>query len=127
MRIYCENKIVLLIILISVSILHNPLISCAQENKLHKNYVAKKDLALTFKVKGVTCASDFKSIESNVQKIKGINHFEVVKQGAISTLLIIFDPDFTNEEEITAGVENTPGCEDPSDRPYKVKMIVQKE
>ena len=97
-------------------------------------FVAKTSLAQTtpvqessvktsaVKVKGVTCKNDLKSIAGNVEKLKGVSTCLPEKAGPTTTFQIKFDPKLVSEKEIFAAIEATPGCENPNDRPYKVKQ-----
>ncbi len=76
---------------------------------------------ITIKVKGITCGSDLKTISANVEKLKGVGSCEVKKQGATSTFEVKYNSALVTEKEIYASIENTGGCENPEDRPYKVK------
>ncbi len=74
------------------------------------------------KVKGVTCKNDLLSIAGNVEKLKGVSTCTAEKAGPTTTFQVKFDPALVSEKEIFAAIEATPGCENPKDRPYKVKQ-----
>ena len=74
------------------------------------------------KVKGVTCANDLKTIASNVEKLNGVTSCKSTKMGATSSFEVIYNPTQLAEKEIFTAIENTGGCENPADRPYKVKQ-----
>lgn len=74
------------------------------------------------KVKGITCASDVKTIASNIERMKGVISCKPGKQGTTTTFEVRFDNSVVTEKEIHATIENTAGCENPQDRPYKVKL-----
>ena len=76
----------------------------------------------TITVKGITCAKDLTMISDNVKKLEGVNSCEVVKKGATSKFRVKFDPALVTEKEIHAAIEGTGSCEDPNERPYKVKL-----
>ena len=78
-------------------------------------------LTVKMKVKGVTCAMDLKTISNNVEKLKGVSSCVAGKQGATTSFEVKYNPALISEKEIIAAIENTSGCEDPNDRPYKVK------
>lgn len=78
-------------------------------------------LSVKMKVKGVTCAMDLKTISNNVEKLNGVSSCVPGKQGATTGFEIKYNPALVSEKEIIAAIENTSGCEDPNDRPYKVK------
>ena len=75
----------------------------------------------TFTVKGITCTKDLGMISDNVKKREGVVQCEVVKKGATSRFKVVFNPALVTEKEIHAAIENTGSCEDPNERPYKVK------
>ena len=77
---------------------------------------------LTVNVKGVACATDIKMIQENVEKLNGVSKCEVVKKGATTSFNVTYVANLVSEESIHAAVEDTPGCENPKDRPYKVKI-----
>ncbi len=74
------------------------------------------------KVKGITCAMDLKTISGNVEKMQGVSSFVTKRQGATSVFELTYLPTAVSENEIFETIENTPGCEDPNDRPYKIKQ-----
>jgi copper chaperone CopZ len=76
---------------------------------------------ITIKVKGLTCSNDLKTISKNIEKLKGVISCETGKMGATSSFKVKFDPELVTEKEIYAAIENTGGCENPDDRPYRVK------
>lgn len=73
------------------------------------------------KVKGVTCSSDLKTISANVEKLEGVSACTAKKGGATSTFEISYNPALVTEEEIYGAIQETGGCKNPEDRPYKVK------
>ncbi len=77
---------------------------------------------ITVKVKGITCSNDLKTISTNVEKVKGVQRCQVGKQGATTTFDVTYNPILVTEKEIFAAIEDTEGCENPADRPYKVKQ-----
>ncbi len=78
--------------------------------------------AATIKVKGITCATDVKTIAGNIEKLPGVQRCKADKPGAMTSFELLYNPAKVSEKEIIAAVENTGGCENPSDRPYKVKQ-----
>lgn len=75
----------------------------------------------TIKVKGVTCANDLKTIAGNVEKLKGVISCKSEKPGPTTRFSVRYNAGLITEKEINAAIEGTEGCEDPNDRPYKVK------
>lgn len=74
------------------------------------------------KVKGVTCSMDVKMISSNVEKLNGVNSCKSGKQGTTTTFDVKFNPALVTEKEIFAVIESTGSCENPKEKPYKVKL-----
>jgi len=92
------------------------------QNNSDSTQVADSSITLEAKVKGITCAHDLKTIAGNITKLNGVSSCEVVKKGPTSTYRISYDPKLVTKKEIIAAIEDTPGCKDPNDRPYKVKQ-----
>lgn len=80
-----------------------------------------KDTTITIKVKGLTCSNDLKTIAKNVKEIKGVSECKPGKLGPTSTYKIIYNTALVNRQDIVAVVENTAGCGDGDEKPYKVK------
>ena len=79
------------------------------------------DSTITIKVKGVTCSNDLKTLSDNVMELKGVSACKPGKAGPVSVFKITFNPALVSTKEIYKAIENTGGCSDPNDRPYKVK------
>lgn len=77
---------------------------------------------LPIKVKGITCSKDVATISDNVKKMKGVSSCKLVKKGATSSFDVSFDSSLVSQEDIIKIIEDTPGCKNPKDRPYKVKI-----
>lgn len=73
------------------------------------------------KVKGITCSSDLKTISANVEKLKGVSSCKAGKMGTTSAFEICYNPILVSEKEINTAIESTAGCDNPDNRPYKVK------
>lgn len=86
------------------------------------SFAQEADKTMTIKVKGITCSTDYKMIQTNVEKLNGVSNFEVGKQGATSTFIINYNPELVSEEKIYTAIEGTGSCENPDERPYKVKQ-----
>lgn len=86
-----------------------------------RNESAATDTTITIKVKGVTCGNDLKTLSANVKQLNGVSECKPGKAGPVSVFEISFDPALVNIKEIYKAIENTGGCSDPNDRPYKVK------
>ena len=107
----------------TVSLLIFPLLignSCmAQSAESPKTDTIK---AATLKVKGITCATDVKTIAGNLEKLPGVQRCKADKPGATTSFELMYNPARVSEKEIIAAIENTGGCENPNERPYKVKQ-----
>jgi copper chaperone CopZ len=93
------------------------------QNISAQNITQNSDTSQTIvvKVKGVTCAGDLKTIASNVEKVEGVTTCKTGKMGATSSFEVKYNPKKANIKDIHSAIENTGGCENPNDRPYKVK------
>jgi copper chaperone CopZ len=93
------------------------------QNISAQNVTQNSDTSQTIvvKVKGVTCAGDLKTIASNVEKVEGVTACKTGKMGATSSFEVKYNPKKANIKDIHSAIENTGGCENPNDRPYKVK------
>ena len=74
------------------------------------------------KVRGITCSTDVKMISANVEKVKGVSSCRAGKQGPTTTFVIRYNPAIATEKDVFAAIEDTGGCENPDDRPYKIKQ-----
>ena len=81
------------------------------------------DTTITIKVKGVTCNNDLKTLSTNVLELKGVSECKPGKAGAVSVFKVTYNPAQVDTKEIYKAIENTGGCSDPNERPYKVKAI----
>ena len=79
------------------------------------------DTTINIKVKGVTCRNDLKTLSDNVKQLKGVSDCTPGKAGPTSDFKITYDPALVSTNEIYQAIENTGGCSNPNDRPYKVK------
>jgi copper chaperone CopZ len=80
-----------------------------------------KDTTVTVKVKGLTCSNDLKTIATNIKEVKGVKDCKVGKLGPTSSYKITYNLALVNYKDIVAAIENTPGCGDAEEKPYKVK------
>lgn len=108
-----------LTILITVLLITTAQYSVASENIPLS--IIKNGEKITIKVKGVTCHNDLNTLKQNIEKLEGVSKCEVLKGGATAKFEVEFDPSVVTEEEIHAAIENTGGCKNPSEKPYKVK------
>ena len=79
------------------------------------------DKTISVKVKGVGCSKDIKSISTNVENLEGVSSCKILKKGATTTFEVMLSPSMVTEEANHAAIEGTAGCQNPNDRPYKVK------
>ncbi len=77
---------------------------------------------VTLKVKGISCSMDLKMISANVEKLKGVSSCKAGKMGTTSSFEVKFNPALVTEKEIHIAIENTGSCENPDERPYKIKQ-----
>ena len=99
-------------VLIFTAIAHN---SFAQSDK------PTADTTITIKVKGVTCKNDLVTLSDNVKELKGVSNCKPGKAGPVSVFMISYNPALVSTTEIYTAIENTGGCSDPTEKPYKVK------
>ena len=90
-------------------------------NKASAKNTLFADSTITIKVKGVTCSNDLKTLADNVKELKGVSDCKPGKMGPTSVFKITYNPALVSTKEIYKAIENTGGCSDPNDRPYKVK------
>lgn len=64
---------------------------------------------------------DVKTISGNVEKLQGVSSCKAGKTGPTSSFEIKYNPASVTESDIHFAIENTGGCEDPNEKPYKVK------
>lgn len=77
---------------------------------------------IKIKVTGITCKGDCKDIQESIGKLNGVSAAQQVgKPAATSVFEVSFNPALVTEKQIQQSVEDTPGCDDPDKRPYKVK------
>ena len=76
---------------------------------------------ISVKVKGVTCNNDLNTLSGNVKALNGVRECAPGKKGPVSEFKITFNQALVSKKDIVDAIENTEGCTDPKDRPYKVK------
>tara|TARA_B110000114_G_C15025032_1_gene370533 strand:- start:372 stop:719 length:348 start_codon:yes stop_codon:yes gene_type:complete len=96
-------------------------VTFAQSTK-EKVQIADTTKTLTTKVKGITCSTDLKMISANVEKLKGVSTCKAGKTGPTTTFEITYNPALITEREIHTAIQNTGSCENPDERPYKIKQ-----
>lgn len=79
------------------------------------------DTTISVKIKGITCSGDLTTLADNVKEIAGVSSVIPGKAAPKSIFKISYNPALVKTSQIYAAIENTAGCSDPKDRPYKVK------
>lgn len=92
------------------------------QSAIEKEQVSDSTKTISIKVKGITCSTDLKMISANVEKQKGVSTCKAVKTGPTTTFEIAYYTALVTEKEIYATIQNTGSCENPDQRPYKVKQ-----
>jgi copper chaperone CopZ len=77
---------------------------------------------ISVKVTGVGCSTDVKTIATSVEKMAGVSSCVAAKRGAVTHFDVSYNPDLVCEDDIYQTVQATPGCKNPNDRPYRVKI-----
>ncbi|MEM6378821.1 MAG: hypothetical protein AAF705_11415 [Bacteroidota bacterium] len=77
---------------------------------------------ISVKVKGVGCEQDIKTIAANVKKLEGVISCIAPKKGTTTTFRVKMNPALVTEEAINAAIEGTAGCDNPNEKPYKIKL-----
>lgn len=77
---------------------------------------------VTVKVKGITCSMDLRMISAHVEKVNGVSSCQAGKQGTTSTFEVKYNPALVTKKDIFEAIENTGSCENPDERPYKIKQ-----
>lgn len=75
---------------------------------------------MDFRVKGITCANDINTLTERVKAIPGVIKFETLKQGAISKFSLGVLINKVKPSVVIDTIQNTAGCKNPADRPYKI-------
>lgn len=84
--------------------------------------VSDSTKTISTRVKGITCSTDLKMISANVEKLDGVSACKASKTGPTTTFEIAYNPALVTEKEIYSAIQNTGSCENPDERPYKVKL-----
>lgn len=114
----CFKYFIALIIVISVSAVES-FSQVPQETPAPAGPSLK---TIKIKVTGITCKGDCKDIQESIGKLNGVTATQQIgKPAATSMFEISFNPALVTEKQIRQSVEDTPGCDDPEKRPYKVK------
>jgi len=83
---------------------------------------AVKDTTITVQVAGVTCGGDLPVICKYVEKEAGILEIKSVgKVAAVSKFEVRYDPAKISFEQVVAKIEDSPSCDAPKKKPFRVK------
>jgi copper chaperone CopZ len=86
------------------------------------SFAQEKNQQAEIQVKGITCNNDVNIISKHVEALPGVTSCSPKgKVGASSTLVVQFNPEETSIERIYATIEDSPSCDHPDQKPYKVK------
>lgn len=97
-------------------------LACTNSAKTFAQNTATKDTTIDIKVTGIICGMDLPLINERVKKEIGVKECKAIsKPGAITQFSITYNPSQLSYQKIIEAVEDAPSCEDPKDRPYKVK------
>ncbi len=78
----------------------------------------------TIKIKGIACTIDLPIIKKklvNEEGIDDVTYSEVKSEAVIFT--VKYHSALITEKQIRAAIENAPSCENPNEKPYKVKSF----
>jgi copper chaperone CopZ len=118
-----KPKFLKAILSIFVFIMSCSISGIAQTTKETPQTTAQTLKTVKLKVSGITCGNDCKDIQKVVSQLNGVTSCKQKgKPNATSIFEVTFNPAIITEKEIRNVVEDTPGCESPDDRPYKVKQ-----
>ena len=99
-----------------------PATNFAQSASKQESQTKAQAQTITVKVKGVGCSKDIKTIATSVKELSGVSSCDVAKKGATTSYNITYNPSLVSRNQIESAIEDTPGCKNPNDRPYKVKQ-----
>lgn len=81
-----------------------------------------KDTVIIIKVSGIICGMDLPIISDTLKKQDGVKDCKAIgKAAAVTRFEITYDPNKISYQQIVNIVQNAPSCEDPKEKPYKVK------
>lgn len=81
----------------------------------------------TIKIKGISCTMDLPIIKKKLVNEEGIDDvaYSEVKSEAVF-FTVKYHTAIISEKQIRTTIENAPSCDDPSEKPYKVKSFNSK-
>lgn len=94
----------------------------AEANAQTATVAKNNETTISVKVTGVGCSTDIRTIDASVEKLAGVNSCEASKRGAVTRFEVSYNPDVVCEDDIYQVIQDTPGCKNPNDRPYRVKI-----
>ena len=78
----------------------------------------------TIKIKGISCTMDLPIIKKklvNEEGIDDVTYSELKSEAVFFT--VKYHTAIITEQQIRSAIENAPSCDDPSEKPYKVKSF----
>lgn len=79
-------------------------------------------------VRNLHCNGDMPTIKKRLLNQDGIDEVSFTERdGDLSTFTILFHSSATNPAQIEKAIESTPGCDDQSETPYRVKRDKKKK
>ncbi|RAI99736.1 copper chaperone CopZ [Chitinophaga skermanii] len=109
-------KSVLFFLFAIVCFVVTPRVASAQSNN---NEPKKVEINIT----NLTCDGDMPTIKKQLVNLDGIEAVEFTKRKSnISKFTVQFDETVISLEQIYKAIETTPGCDDKSTTPYRVKQ-----
>lgn len=116
-----KNTILGLFATASFAFIASGSLASAQDN-VQAVETAIKDTTITVSVAGVTCGGDLPVICKYVEKETGILEIKSVgKVAAVSTFEVRYNPAQISFEQVVAKIEDSPSCDAPKKKPFRVK------
>lgn len=101
-------------------------VACTAQTSKEKNQtIVQNPNVQTIKIKvgGITCSGDCKDIQKVVSKMNGVASCKQIgKPASTSVFEVSFNPSVVSEKDIRKVVEDTPSCDNPNEKTYKVKQ-----
>ncbi len=77
---------------------------------------------ITIQVSNLHCNNDMPTIKKRLLNEEGIDEVAFTPiEGETSVFTVSYHTSATSREQIEKAIEATPGCDDPEEKPYKVK------
>ena len=117
-----KSKYFSAVVLIFAIVLTSAQVSCAQTPNPQSKISNPNDTTVIVKVSGITCSGDLTMIAAGVEKIKDVSSCKQVGKMSTSTSFEVkYDPSKVSYAEVVKAIEGTASCDNPDQRPYKVK------